>query len=95
MNLIVIAIIIALVVPIFLMGIIYPAFQIFLSEGNIVLTPFLRLTATIVMAIIDYGIAYIPIYYSDKRKHIGFNVICFILTLLWCMALGLLWYLSI
>ena len=66
--LIIVAIIVAVVLPFVLTSVIYPFFQIFLPEGNIVLTPSLRIVATILMGIIDYGLAYIPIYYSNKRK---------------------------
>ncbi len=78
--------------PLILTMIIYPAFQVFLPEGRIILTPPLRITATIVMSIIDYAIAYIPIYHSALRRRVWFNVICYILTLLWCCFMGLLWY---
>lgn len=93
--LIITAIIIAIIMPFYLMNVIYPLFQIFLPEGNIILTPPLRITATIIMGIIDYGLAYIPIYYTNKRKSIWFNLVCFILTMLWCMAVGVLWYIAI
>lgn len=92
--LIIAAIIVAIIMPFFLMNIIYPAFQIFLPKGNIILTSPLRITATIILGIIDYGLAYIPIYYSNKRKCGWFNLVCFILTLLWCLVVGVLWYIA-
>ena len=93
--LIIVASVLAIFAPLFLMAIIYPAFQFFLPEGNIVLTPPLRITATILMSIIDYGIAYIVIYHSSKRKKILFNVGCYTLTLLWSIFIGFMWYMTI
>lgn len=93
--LIIAAIIVAIIMPFFIMNIIYPASQLFLPEGNIILTPLLRITATIIMGIIDYGLAYIPLYFSNKRKCGWFNFICFTLTMLWCLAVGVLYIAAI
>lgn len=93
--LIIVAAVLAIFLPIFMMPIIYPAFQIFLPEGNVILTPTIRITATILMSVIDYGISYILIYHTVKRRRIWFNIICYILTLLWCIVMGMLWYLAI
>ena len=89
------AVVIALVMPFFIMQVIYPAFKIFLPEGNNILTPSLRIMATVIMGIIDYGIAYIPIYYSNKGKSRCFNLVCFVLTLIWCAVVGVLWYIAL
>lgn len=90
-----IAVLIAIFSPIFIMPLIYPAFQAFLPEGNIVLTPPLRITATCIMSVIDYGLSYIAIYHTPFRKKLWFIFLTYILTLLWCIAMGVLWYISI
>ena len=91
-NLLVAAIYIAAISPLWLMSFIYPVFQVFLPEGNIVLTPALRITATILIGIIDYGLAYIPLYFSSRRKKVWFNIVFFSLTMLWCIFGGVFWY---
>ena len=93
--LIVVAVLIAIFSPIFIMPLIYPAFQAFLPEGNIVLTPFLRITATLIMSVIDYGLAYISIYHTSYRNKALFNVIFYIMIILWCVAMGVLWYIAV
>lgn len=93
--LIFIAALIAIITPLFIMPIIYPAFQVFLPEGNIVLTSSLRITATLIMSMIDYGLAYIAIYHTLKRKKLLFNFICYFLTLIWNIIMGMMWYLSL
>lgn len=90
-----VAILVAIFAPLFLMGIIYPTFQVFLPEGNVILTPNLRITATILMSIVDFGMAYLLIYHTAKRKKIVFNVVCYILTLLWCIFMGVMWYIAV
>ena len=85
------AVLIALIAPLPLMHIIYPAFQIFLPAGRVYLTPTLRVIATILLGIVTYALAYIPIYFTSKRKKKVFNIVCFVLTLLYCCLCGLIW----
>lgn len=92
--LITIAVAVALVSPIFLSGIIYPAAQVFLPEGRIILTPPLRIAATLIMSLVVYGLAYIAIYFTDRRRKVRFNVVCYILTLMWCLFIGAIWYIA-
>lgn len=86
------AVIIALIAPFFLMGIIYPCGKVFLPPGNIVLTPPIRIFCTIVMAILDYSLAYIFIYKTAKARKKIFNITCFSLTILWNFFVGFFWY---
>ncbi len=90
-----VAVVVAIVMPLLLSNLIYPAFQVFLPSGNIVLTPTLRVIATILMSVVDYGIAYIFIYQTLKRKKILFNTVCFALTFLLCVFWGYLWYIDL
>ena len=94
-GLIVVAVLIAIFSPIFIMPLIYPAFQAFLPEGNIVLTPSLRITATLIMSVIDYGLSYISIYHTSYRNKVFFNIIFYIMIILWCVAMGVLWYIVV
>lgn len=89
------AALIALFVPFMIMGEVYPFFQLFLPEGNIVIPPGLRIFATIVMAAMDYGIAYLAIHFTSKRYDKPFIMITVGLTFLWNIFVGMLWYLSI
>lgn len=91
--LIVVAAIIALVAPTFFLArLIYPAFKIF---GSNYLMPVTRIVATILMAVVDYALAYIFIYKTPKRKKILFNSVAFLLTFLWNVAIGVLWWITI
>lgn len=93
--LIVVAVLIAILSPFFIMPLIYPTFQVFLPDGNIVLTPPLRITATLIMSVIDYGMSYIAIYHTSYKKRKLLNVMFYIMNLLWCAAMGALWYLAV
>ncbi len=90
-----VAAVVAIMLPLLLAPLIYPAFQVFLTTGNIVLTPKLRIIATILMSIVDYGVAYIFIYHTPKRKKLWFNGISFILTFLLFVFWGYLWYIDL
>ena len=89
------AVCIALITPILLTSFIYPAFQVFLPEGNIILTPPLRVVATILMAVISYALAYIAIYRTSKRNKVLFNLISFLLTILWNIFIGIIWWIAV
>ena len=93
-GIIVIAAIIAIVLPLALCKFIYPAAQIFLPEGNIVLTPLIRITCTIIMAIIDYVVAgFILIKYCKEWfGKVWPHLITGMLTFIWNVCVGVLWY---
>jgi hypothetical protein len=95
MPLIIVAVIIALVAPLFLMPFVYRIAQLFLPEGTLLLTAPLRIVATIIIAVVAYGIAYIPIRFTTKRKKPVFNAVCFVLTALWSIVLAMMWYISL
>ena len=89
---IILAVIIAIIAPFFLMGIIYPCGKVFLPPGNIVLTFPIRFFCTIVMAVIDYSLAYVFIHKTPKSEKKLFNITCFSLTFLWNFFIGFIWY---
>ena len=93
--LIFVAFLVAFIAPIFLMSFVYSIGQLFLPEGNIVLTPALRITCSWCVVIMDYALAYVFIWFTSKRKKVLFNAVFFVLTAFWNIFLALLWYLSL
>ena len=89
------ATLIALVAPLLLMAIVYPIGQLFLPQGNIVLTLTIRVICTTVVTIIDYALTYRIMKVSTIQRGILFNIVCFLLILLWNIFIGILWYIII
>lgn len=73
------ATLIALVAPLLLMAIVYPIGQLFLPQGNIVLTFTIRVICTTVVTIIDYALTYRIMKVSTIQRGILFNIVCFLL----------------
>lgn len=89
---------IALIVPLFLCPIVYPAAKILLPEGCIILTPTIRISATALIAAVDYALTGVflikecPDWFKKKKWP---HFITGYLTFLWCGFVGFLWYLII
>lgn len=91
------AALVALVLPCVLSPLVYPAAQVFLPEGNIILTPAMRVICTILIAIIDYFAAgFILIRWCKEWfTKIWPHVITGTLTFMWCIFIGVIWFISV
>lgn len=89
------ATLIALVAPLLLMAIVYPIGQLFLPHGNIVLTLTIRVICATVVTLIDCALTYKIMKVSKIQKGILFNLVSFLLILLWNIFIGILWYIII
>lgn len=89
------AILVTLFAPLFLAKILFPLGKLFLPEGNIILTPSVRILCTLFMAIIDYILAYALIFHTKKRTKLFFNTIFFLFTILWNVFISIIWYLTL
>lgn len=94
-RLILAAIAISIFLPGFITPFIYPAFQVFLPPGRIILTPALRIIATICMSIITYGVVFIFLRRTNVGRKIWFNILYYFLILFYCCFWGLLWLLAV
>lgn len=89
------AVLVALLMPCILACVIYPLGKLFLPDGNVVLTPPIRIICTIIMSIIDYVLFSLIINYTSKIHKRIFRVITFILIFIWNCFIGCIWYLAI
>jgi hypothetical protein len=87
--LVLLAAFIALIIPIFLTG----AANRFVADitGQWYLNGLSRIIITLFVAISTYSAAYILIRFSILRKSIVFNIVCFILTFVWSVLMGIAW----
>lgn len=88
-TLILLAAIIALIIPVFLTGTVNRfvadvTHQWYLNGAS-------RVIITIFVAVVTYTVAYILIRFSTLGKSVVFNVVCFILTFIWSIFMGIVW----
>ena len=89
------ALAITIILPVIITPFMYPAFQVFLPPGRIILTPALRIIATICMSIFTYSIVFFLLRGTNKGRKIWFNILYYFLTLFYCCFLGLSWLLAV
>ena len=89
------ATLIALVAPLLLMAIVYPIGQLFLPQGNIVLTLTIRVICTTVVTIVDYALTYRIIKVSTIQRGSLFYIVSSLLILLWNISIGAVWYIML
>lgn len=87
--LVLLAAFIALMIPVILTG----AVNRLVADitGQWYLNGLSRVLITVFVAIITYSLAYILIRFTTLRKSIVFNIVCFILTFIWSIFMGIAW----
>lgn len=86
--LILMAVIIALILPLFLTGALNRIVADITHQWYLNATS--RIIITIIVTIITYSIAYIIIRFTTFKKSVIFNVICFLLTFIWSICVGVI-----
>lgn len=89
------SIIVALLLPILLGGFLYESFQSFLPEGSIVLTPKLRITASIINFIVTDLVTILLLKRAGYWKELFFLVIAGTLVFLWVAFFAISWYITL
>lgn len=92
---IVVAPIMVLILPFFLEAFIYPAFQVFLPYGNIVLTPLLRVLATLVIAALTYLAVILVLHKGGWAETTLSKIILAFIICCYCFFCGFLWYIAV
>lgn len=87
--LILLAAFIALIIPVLFTGAINRL--VANVTGQWYLNGFSRVLITLFMAITTYSVAYLLIWFTILKKSIVFNVVCFILTFIWSIFMGIIW----
>ena len=87
--LILLAAIIALIIPMILTGGLNRLVADITHQWY--LNGFSRVVITVIVAIVTYSVSYALIRFTTFKKSIVFNVVCFILTFLWAVCMGIAW----